>query len=189
MFGTMCQLCNQRPATSHLTEIASDGSYRELHICGSCARENHLDLAGDPPSVEAVIGGKATGSTKLDPQTPALGININLAPKPGERSSKPAPVPTCDSCGLDFQAFAQNNRFGCADCYDAFGSALEKALAEIHGSAEHVGRVPGQSGRLELVAERIRLRKCLDDAIANEDYEKAAQLRDLLRTREGDVQA
>ncbi|MCK6491712.1 MAG: hypothetical protein L6R48_25995, partial [Planctomycetes bacterium] len=52
----ICQLCNQRPATTHVTELGPDGARQELHLCPECIREHQLDLAAGPPPLAALAG-------------------------------------------------------------------------------------------------------------------------------------
>ena len=59
-------------------------------------------------------------------------------------------------------------------------------LVNIHGDVEHKGKHPkhhavtGQSGR-----ELIRLRRELKEAVDREEYERASELRDKIKTMEG----
>lgn len=189
MLGILCQICQQRPATSHLTEVEPDRSgYRELHICGACIRQLSLDLHTDPPSVEDVLAMRDGD----DEGSPALGAAIDLTKAAKGATQQQGSVEQevrrrrCPQCGLTFAEFAQSNRFGCPGCYDAFGAELEHALGEIHGSPAHVGRVPhGAADHGErVINERIHLQKALEQAIADEAYETAAELRDRQRALE-----
>jgi protein arginine kinase activator len=63
--------------------------------------------------------------------------------------------------------------------YTAFKKGLVPLLEKMHGSAQHIGKVPSRAGK-ELVVknEVLQLRKELDKAVEKEDYEKAAKIRD-----------
>ena len=54
-------------------------------------------------------------------------------------------------------------------------------LQRYHGATRHVGKV---ARRREGAGQRLRLRTRLREAIAREDYEEAARLRDLLRPKD-----
>ena len=57
----------------------------------------------------------------------------------------------------------------------------------VHGDNVHVGKRPKRGSEdTEMQTETIRLRREMKEAVENEDYEKASQLRDLIRTIEGD---
>ena len=71
---------------------------------------------------------------------------------------------------------------GCAQCYQAFRKPLEGLLMRVHGNTQHAGRIPG--GVKSDVSIRMnidRLRQDLVKAIAAEEYEEAARLRDQIR--------
>jgi len=165
-----CQICNARPASSHLLEVAEDGGCLELHICVHCIAQLGLDLHRAPPSVAAVLAGEHEAEAGEDgdhDETLAAGLT--------------GPGPSCPACGLDWHGFRAQNRFGCQADYDAFGERLAKLLKEIHGSDRHVGRLPGEDpGTREIAAERRLLERRLNEAIAREDFESAAELRDRL---------
>ncbi|MBI3549600.1 MAG: UvrB/UvrC motif-containing protein [Elusimicrobia bacterium] len=76
----------------------------------------------------------------------------------------------CPACGLTFARLRDSGRVGCAECYSAFREALDDALRRVHGASKHTGLAPAAETRRQL-----------DDAIAREDFEAAARLRDRLR--------
>ena len=54
-------------------------------------------------------------------------------------------------------------------------------------SGSHVGKRPKRGADdTELQTEMIRLRRVMKEAVENEDYEKASELRDRIRSLEGD---
>ena len=88
----------------------------------------------------------------------------------------------CPGCGLDFGKFKQTGRLGCGDCYETFRPQLDWILDELHGASRHVGCTPDSS--LEIAnstSEDERLSNELREAIAIENYERAAELRDRLK--------
>lgn len=186
MNGVICELCLQRPATCHLTE--TDGEeHRVLHVCQSCLSRLGVDVHARPPSIDSMLSQWAdlqdnSGSSLLGP-----GIAINLKPgtsaKITVKRETDASGITCSSCGLGLDQYRKRNRFGCPSCYDAFASFLDRQFAELHGESRHAGRVPQHLGDDAEVrfAQRLHLRRQLDDALAAEDYEAAAGLRDQLK--------
>ncbi len=93
-------------------------------------------------------------------------------------------VSACPSCGLTWSEFRDRSQFGCADCYDTFEKQLNVLLERAHeGGAHHVGKRPRRHRDDYDTKIRIQhLRKQLADAIAAEQYERAAQLRDEINT-------
>ena len=71
---------------------------------------------------------------------------------------------------------------GCANCYKAFKAPLDALLQRIHGNTQHAGRIPGSVRSGVSIRMNIdRLRQDLVKAIAAEEYEEAARLRDQIR--------
>ena len=47
----------------------------------------------------------------------------------------------CPWCGLTRRELYADGRMGCARCYETFAAEVTRALKEIHGEDEHVGKV------------------------------------------------
>jgi protein arginine kinase activator len=159
-----CQQC-QDEATVHLTEPV-DGRRRELHLCLACAREAGVALPDAPPTLA------------LDAVIQSL-IVTNVGELVGELASL-----TCPDCGLKFMEFRAWGRLGCPHDYRVFARGLLPLLSRAHGATRHVGKV---AKRRPADSDRLRLRTKLRDAIAREDYELAARLRDQLRHKDADA--
>ncbi|MCD6365343.1 MAG: UvrB/UvrC motif-containing protein [Planctomycetes bacterium] len=93
----------------------------------------------------------------------------------------------CDACGLTFEEFRRQGVLGCPHDYVAFEDALLTLIEHAqHGATEHVGKVPRHSGRNQKKQNAVlKLRAQLRGAIAAENYELAAQLRDRIKELEG----
>ncbi|MBO7404788.1 MAG: UvrB/UvrC motif-containing protein, partial [Clostridia bacterium] len=84
-------------------------------------------------------------------------------------------------CGTTLREFAQRGA-GCPKCYETFEAELAPTVSRAHGGSEHTGRVPlkyrdriERKHRIEaLEAERA-------EAVKNENYERAAEIRDELK--------
>lgn len=185
MFGPICQVCKQRPATCHLTEVGPNQEIAELHICSGCIREHNLDLHHQPPAIAEILALAAGPSAAGD--APGIHVNLSAAAKAEAASGGPS----CPTCGLELQEFVANNRFGCPDCYTTFDQTVVEMLSNLQDSDRHAGRTPHQAGdeRSQRLAERLDLRQRLDAAIADEAYERAAELRDRLRLLDSEESA
>jgi protein arginine kinase activator len=158
----ICQNCQQRQATVHLTEI--DGAAKkEVHLCEPCASSQ-----GDP----------ANGPGVLEKLQSLL--------TPGARAGAELAQTTCADCGISYANFRARGRFGCPACYEAFRSGVDPLLDKIHGSTQHIGKVPIRLAATLEAAERLReLRTSLASAVQQEQYERAAELRDAIKQLEG----
>lgn len=163
----LCELCRKRPATVHVTKVVNNDKV-EVALCQQCAREQ---------------GG--LGVLFM----PAFSMNHLLAAFLNDEE-RPGKVPTgtgvkCATCNLTYAEFARMGRLGCSDCYEAFGARLDAVLKRIQGSGAHAGKTPRRAAAgLYLQRELSGLRRQLEDAVRQEAYEQAAQLRDRIRLLE-----
>jgi protein arginine kinase activator len=102
------------------------------------------------------------------------------------RPVEPAAGP-CPFCGLELDAFKKSGRLGCSHCWVSFESNLKGLIRRLHGGVQHVGKVylpPNPTDAQE--QERLAgLRRKLSKAVEHEDFERAAEIRDMIRTLEG----
>ena len=163
----MCDDCGSGKAVIHLTQIVND-EMKSLHLCEKCAQAKGLETGG---SVE---------SSPLSDFLAQMGE--------GESASVPAMVQkdVCSFCQLTFSQFRESGRLGCPHCYPSFESHLRSLLRRIHGSTQHVGKVylPPDPSQSDLDRRLQTLRKKLQRAVSNEDFERAAELRDEIRAME-----
>ena len=165
----LCEICEKNPAKIHITQIKNDTKYT-LHICQECSQECGIDGPSINPSFsieQFQSGGKAAKK---------------------ESASAPHTHQTCPSCGLSYGAFKESGRLGCALCYDTFSTELKPLLQKIQKDVKHAGKSPGKGdARLVLRRKVSDLRLQLKEAVGQENFELAAQLRDEIRSMEGQL--
>jgi protein arginine kinase activator len=113
-----------------------------------------------------------------------------LGGEAGVAVSAAASGKACPACGFTLEDLKRVRRFGCAACYETFREEVQAMLRGLHKGTCHVGRVP--SGQMERHQRNQRLellRSRLDQAIASENYEEAAGLRDEIREIEEAAEA
>lgn len=86
--------------------------------------------------------------------------------------------PSCRECGFTQDAFKESGRLGCPSCYDVFSSTLETVLRKAHRGVRHKGKRPLKSEAHVSLEEIEALKTELEEHVAKEEYEKAAELRD-----------
>lgn len=152
-----CDHCD-KPAVVHEVVI-KDGQKTEVHLC-----EAHASAAGYVPQPQPL-------NQLLSSISPANQI-----------VRKSGASPTCRSCGMTLAQFRQHGNLGCETCYETFEGVLESLIERAHaGGTHHIGRTPTGAGRsTELRELRMKLVRELDEAVAAEQYERAARLRDRL---------
>ncbi|MFQ6007668.1 MAG: UvrB/UvrC motif-containing protein [Candidatus Zixiibacteriota bacterium] len=165
-----CQDCKKREAQVHLTQITNNVK-TTLHLCKECAaaRGFHSPLDSVPFPLADILSGLAADTHTSGKEK----VKDNI---------------TCQKCGLSFEAFTRQGRFGCGDCYRTFRHRLEPIMRKIHGASLHRGRTPqfeavaSKGSQLIPVKEEERLEEELKKAIEMEDFERAAEIRDKLKT-------
>ncbi|MBR7182325.1 MAG: UvrB/UvrC motif-containing protein, partial [Clostridia bacterium] len=102
-----------------------------------------------------------------------------------EAPKKPASGKACPSCKTTWRELASRGRPGCPQCYLTCGEELEPTLRSMHGNTTHTGRAPAKaSEKRERESRLAALRREMSEAIASENFERAATLRDEIRALE-----
>lgn len=160
----ICQLCNEYPATIHITEIIN-GNKTELNVCAECGKQKGLIGTKISFSLGDLLGGVIEGK--------AVAKTGNLRGK------------KCPSCGITFDKLRKVSKLGCQHDLEHFSEWLDPFIEKIHGSSRHIGKHPKKLN-VETMKELeiARLKKELEKAINCEDFELAAQLRDQIRQLE-----
>ena len=161
----ICDDCGRNEAHVHIVQIGPDGR-REKNLCESCA---------------AHYGGNMSA-----PQGEGVSVNDFLKSVfSGAQTNRSQDPTACPNCGMRYEDFQASGKIGCAVCYATFRSQLEPLLRRIHGSSTHSGKIPRRSGGVMVTKQKITvLRRKLEKAVAQEEYEKAAQYRDTIRELE-----
>ena len=161
----MCEDCGVNPAVFHFVTITNDEK-TEKNLCPTCMAKYKKQLPGlDIKNLAGILNnlldGKGSKKEEIDPETAAI---------------------TCDQCGMTYAEFQKCGMLGCAGCYKTFKTPLDSLLQRIHGNTQHAGRIPGSVRSGVSIRMNIdRLKQRLQKAIAEEEYEQAAKLRDSIR--------
>jgi protein arginine kinase activator len=95
------------------------------------------------------------------------------------------PAVRCPDCGIGFLDFRRQGRLGCARDYDVFRNQLRTLIERIQRGERHVGKRPASAGRpVTDYCDHRRLRRELAAAVACDDLQLAARLRDQLREKD-----
>ena len=173
-----CDICGKKKATVHLTEIV-DEQMSEMHLCEECARQKSAQMEQQFGLADLLAGLSDTSKSST-----------------ATKESDKAAVLKCSRCELPYEDFRKFGRLGCGECYTSFKEHLTGLLRKIHGSNKYLGKTPATykeeqpdnlpTGVLVLLpAETLAdLKQHLRSAIAAEDFEKAAQIRDKIKNFE-----
>lgn len=156
----LCCVCKAKEAKVHLTQIMGD-KMQKVDLCEECAKEKGVNDPAGFSLADLLLG---------------LGASQELAQAAGSQDLK------CPQCGFTQADFKKSGRLGCAACYETFAEGLEGLLKTMHSGTRHVGKAPAGLARTRDLTDRIKtLQKKLDKAVAEEDFEKAADYRDEIK--------
>lgn len=87
----------------------------------------------------------------------------------------------CPVCGSSFDKILKAKLISCPECYHTFEAEIKEILSKINKNTKYKGSLPKKlkDYRSNLVM-RVEMQLRLDEAIAAEEYEKAAFYRDYL---------
>lgn len=161
----LCDDCKEKPATVHLIQVFN-GQKMENHLCEECASQKSgmiLDQ-GSKFSIPNLLGGM-------------FGSIYNIQGMPSLTNTS-----KCPNCGMSFQDIKKVGKLGCSECFKVYEQELEASLRRIHGNSQHIGKIPVRGGQKVLIKKQIEeLKNRLQEAVKQEEYEKAAQIRDELK--------
>ncbi|MCK9217421.1 MAG: UvrB/UvrC motif-containing protein [Firmicutes bacterium] len=159
----ICDNCGKRVATVHITKI-ENGKKTDFHLCEQCAISENTISINTSFSISDLLTG-ILNNTEYFP----LKFDFQEELK-------------CPVCGLSYNRFRETGRFGCSNCYKTFGDRLNPLFRRLHGNINHLGKIPVRTGgKMKKVREIEKLKAALNFAVKNEEYEKAAEIRDRIK--------
>lgn len=177
-----CQNCGENDANFKYTEIIN-GVKKEIALCEECQKKLGIQgLDFNIPIDFSSFFGDFLNEYDNSELFPML--------------TKPKQL-KCDNCGMTYDEFIKEGKFGCSDCYNVFDSKVEPILKRIHGESKYLGRkgkiseIPKNKEKADNVdvdanidpkgTSLLELKKELKKLIKEEKYEEAAVLRDKIK--------
>jgi protein arginine kinase activator len=180
----LCDNCGKNEVEVLIRQVI-DEEVKHLNLCRSCAEKMGF----------------------ISPLIPSITISFSIgesAPRQKKtrktqtrKREQPFESMCCPTCGSDFSSFRETGILGCPDCYESFRAPLGIFLHKTQGAESHwvasdafreIGVASDKTNHRTDTAEETeetrgniaRLKLELNAAISREDYELAAQLRDIL---------
>lgn len=161
----MCCSCKEKQATVHLTQITGD-KMQKVDLCEECAKKKGVNEPTAFALADLLCG---------------LGASSEMEASSGEVK--------CPQCNFTQADFKKAGRLGCPECYRTFADGLDKLLETMHKGTKHVGKVPYTLQQSRELADKLKtLQKKLDKAIAEEDFESAAVVRDEMKATKARIE-
>ena len=173
----LCQKCKKNNATIHYKENIN-GKVTEYSLCADCAAELERDgvIKFENPFSSLMRDNIFDFSSML----PSFFTSLNNALGNGETKR-------CPVCGSTFDDIARSGRIGCPQCYETFADELAATVNQLHGGAKPQGRIPKRFGEKRSREEQITsLKEELKKAIDTQEFERAAELRDQIKSLEAE---
>lgn len=184
----LCEDCGQQSAVCTVAVMMGE---KVMHrkLCQACMAKASMAIAAG--NLGQVLG-SLMAAARNAAQSKAAEAQEEAADQPAA-AAKPAtpekPLPAipgeaevCPQCGLTYEAFRKQRCPACAACCTAFRQSVLQVLRESGKTLPHVGRRPETGENAQRQRNHLeKLQRQLDEAVAREDYEKAAILRDALR--------
>lgn len=165
-----CQRCGENNANVSYTEIIN-GDKTILHLCDKCANDLNIGM-NFSFDFNDVFGAFF--------EEPSF---VKTIEKPKSLE--------CDVCKTTYEDFINTGMFGCENCYRVFSNKLDNVLKKLHGNNRHVGKKLILNPTKSVVTTKTKskskldmLKEKLQELIKNEEYEKAAVVRDEIRKLE-----
>jgi protein arginine kinase activator len=157
----LCMICKQNDAKVHLTQIVGD-KMQKVDLCEECAKAKGVNDPAGFSLADLLLG---------------LGASKEIEETAGGEELK------CPHCGFSQADFKKSGRFGCSECYGVFAEPLDGLLKSMHKGSRHLGKVPQALQKSRDLFERLKtLQKKLEKAVAAENFEEAATIRDEIKT-------
>ena len=163
-----CDKCGVENANTHVKTIIN-GELKEYDLCSACAHKlGYTNVFADMENDFSNLLGS---------------FFTNVLPARTQATR-------CEFCGSSYPEIARTGQVGCAHCYELFAEQLYPSIRRMHGNTTHcgknsgkaVGQQPAKPTKEETVAD---LRQQLDAAVKEQNFERAAQLRDRIKEMEG----
>ncbi len=151
-----CDICGWREAKVVVYLIGGGELKNKLFLCPACSQE---------VSISRVV---APGSYKSPPSTRFFPLK-----KEGDKR--------CSFCQWEWEDFLKGGAVGCSHCYSSYSKEMQSWLSKNQLGMHHRGKIPINWQRQKKIQNAIfRLGRDLENAIEQENYEKAGHLKKVM---------
>lgn len=177
----LCQKCHKKTASVFISSIIN-GQETKMYLCSDCAKDYPLFNFNfqEPFSIKDVMDKFNIDDNSLseDEYNKLLEIDKDSIDKSGKEI-------ICPNCYSTYDEYRETGKLGCSKCYEAFEKQLKPILKNIYGYEDYIGKIPKNSDNEIYISNEIRiLKEDLNRAVEQEEYEKAADIRDKIKELE-----
>ncbi|MDU4862841.1 MAG: UvrB/UvrC motif-containing protein [Terrisporobacter othiniensis] len=174
----LCQKCHKKTASVFISSIIN-GQESRMYLCNDCAKNYPLFNfnSQDPFSIKDVM---EKFDISEDDSIETKKENLLAMDKDCEESEI-----VCPNCYSTYNEYRETGKVGCSKCYEVFEKQLKPILRNIYGYEEYIGKSPKKdNSHIYPSKEMITLKEDLNRAVEQEEYEKAAYIRDKIKELE-----
>lgn len=155
-----CQFCKEKEATIYIQELFGNDSIN-INVCDDCASKYNI--------IEDYLNLKSSDSFQ----------NIKLKKKTNR--IKNIEQTECSYCGYHITDYFDTLSLSCPNCYSEFKATIKNTVKNIHSKNKHKNYRSKEYIKLLKKENKIKqLEIKLNDLIREEEYEKAASVRDII---------
>ena len=178
----LCELCHKNEAAATLHRKDANGEDEELYVCKSClARHSGGNADSTSKSRQKIVtpDGEEPPAFIRNFLDAAVGLIEGVAKSEMPKERK------CPVCGRTWEQIKETRAVGCADCWAQFGKEIRGEFLGGSYGPKHVGKIPEKTPNGK--PSRAFLEKELNDAVARQNYRKAAKIRKQLDEMDGEA--
>ena len=193
----LCELCHKDEAAGVLHHKDENGEDEELYDCKKCLAQKQGKH--DSGSLDAPDGtSEPSDGTSNKAKTPKIITPDGEEPPAFIRNFLDAAVGLIEGvaksespkerkwpvCGRAWEKIKETHSVGCPDCWAQFGKEIREEFLGGSYGPKHLGKIPEKAP--DGKPSRAFLEKELREAVARQNYRKAAQLRKKLDELNGE---
>lgn len=163
----LCEKCKKNEAKINLVKIVN-GQKQDIWLCEECARNiSNIPIMGP------------VGDENIFPFQDIINGLLSSVDKNAPKKDKKV---VCKTCGKTIEEYEKTEEAGCSECYKFFNSKIQEKLKHHYDDITYKGKVPKVEGKeFDQKNKLKKLKYDLQILIQDEEYEKAAILRDEIK--------
>lgn len=162
----LCEKCKKNKAKINLVKVVNNEK-QQIWLCEECAKN-----ISSIPFLKPIGEGADFSFQEM----------INGLISTVEEVAQKEEKLVCNKCGETVEEFKKTGCVGCEECYDVFRNIINDKIKDSQPGAKHIGRIPKIGGKELLQRNKLKnLKQQLQVLIQEEEYEKAAVVRDEIR--------
>lgn len=162
----LCEKCRKNEAKINLVKVVN-GEKQQIWLCEECAR-----------NISSIPFFNPMGEGASFPFQEMINGLISSVEDIAKKEQKLI----CEKCGVTFEEFKKTGKTGCQECYRVFRNIINDKIKNSQPGVKHIGRIPKVGGKELLQRNKLKnLKQQLQVLIQEEEYEKAAVVRDEIK--------